>query len=157
MLEGTINPPRIMEGRNIAWLNNIVDLLFEEITPIKIPRLAMVNAVMTNTKTKYPQFVGIPALNNGPAVNVIITDTRRTCTKLLTTGMVRMERAGTPLILKLRKIPASRASTIGLGKASRAEDIIAIRIMAGIMVGANVGLSPVRSIPNKIYTARGKR
>ena len=89
-------------------------------------------------------------MNNGIAVNVMMTETRRMCTRLLIIGIVIIDRAGTPLILKLRNIPASRDSTTGLGRPSNVQAIIATRIMAGIMVGAKVGFNPVISKPIKI-------
>jgi len=150
MSEGIINPPRIMEGRKMDWLNKTMRRELGEITPISMPRLAMVKLVTMKTSTNEPQSSGMPALKNGPAVKAIIRETRTMCTKLLNTGMETIERAGTPLILKLRNIPASRASTIGFGKPSKVFAIFATRIMVGIIVGANVGLSPVISKPIKI-------
>ena len=147
MLDGIIKPPRIMDGRKNDWLNKTIDLELGEITPINMPRLANVKAVRNRISTKYPQCTGEPALNNGIAVNVMMTETRKMCTRLLIIGIVIIDKAGTPLILKLRKIPASRDSTTGLGKPSNVHAIIATRIMAGIMVGANVGFSPVISKP----------
>jgi hypothetical protein len=86
-------------------------------------------------------------LKSGPAVAVMMIETRRTCAKLVKTGIVTMDKAGTPLILKLRNIPASRDSTTGLGNPSIVHAMTATRIMPGIMVGAKVGLSPVMRKP----------
>ncbi len=131
------------------WLNKTIAREFGETTPISIPRLAIVNADTMRIKLKYPQFTGTPALKTGPAVAVIRIETIMICTKLLKIGIVMIERAGTPLILKLRKIPDSRASTIGFGKPNKVHAIIPTRIIAGIIVGAKVGLSPVINSPIK--------
>ena len=147
MLLGTIMPPKIMEGRKIIWLNRTIERELGETTPINMPMLANVKMVNSNIKTKYPQLTGAFALKKGIAVNVMMMDTMIMCTKLLNTGMVTIESSGTPLILKLRNIPASRDSTTGLGKPSKVHAIIATRIIEGIMVGAKVGLSPVMSKP----------
>jgi hypothetical protein len=65
-----------MDGRKIDWLNKTIALELGETTPINIPRLANVNAVTTSISTKYPQLTGRLALKNGPAVTVMIIDTR---------------------------------------------------------------------------------
>ena len=53
--EGTIKPPRIMEGRKMDWLNKTMERELGETTPINIPRLARAKAEMIKIKTKYPQ------------------------------------------------------------------------------------------------------
>ena len=148
ILDGIMRPPSNMEGKKIDWLRRGTALKLGATTPINKPRLAKVNAVRININTKYPQFSGMPALKNGPAVNVITMETRDMCTKLLNTGIVAIESAGTPLILKLRNIPASREATIGLGRPNKVHDMIVTRIIAGIMVAAKVGFRPVKSKPN---------
>jgi hypothetical protein len=147
ILEGIIMPPNIMEGRKINWLNRTIIRELGETTPIKPPRVEKVKIVSSKINTNHPQFDGTPALKKGIAVIVMMTDTRMTCTKLLNMGIVIIERAGTPLILKLRNIPSSRDSTTGLGKPSNVPAITVTRIMEAIMVGAKFGLRPVMSNP----------
>ncbi len=75
MLDGIINPPRIMEGRKMDWLNRGIARELGETTPINMPKLAILKAASSKISTKYPQFDGTPALKNGAAVNVMMIET----------------------------------------------------------------------------------
>jgi hypothetical protein len=55
-------------------------------------------------------------------------------------GTARIDRAGTPLILKLRNTPASRASTKGPGMPSRVLTMATKMIIAGIICSLKPGL-----------------
>src|SRR3990170_4530651 len=116
---GTISPPISIEGRKMSCDQSTVEREPVAITPIRAPMEPKVNAVSRVIQTKLGQELGTAALKSGPPARAIRVETIRAWKMVLRAGIDRIESAGTPLILKLRKMPASRASTSGPGRPSR--------------------------------------
>ena len=70
----------------------------------------------------------------------IIATTISRCKLVVMPGIVKIEMEGTPLILKLRKIPDRLALTRGSGMPKRATAVTANVVMEAIAVSANRGL-----------------
>jgi hypothetical protein len=66
---------------------------------------------------------------------------------VVSAGMLRIDRAGTPLILYVRKMPASRCSTSGPGSPNNMLAIATKTTMAGIIDSLNAGLIRVITSP----------
>ena len=73
--------------------------MLDEITLISMPSPAWAKAASKKNRIKPSQLIGVGALKNKGAVAVIITATTTICNMVVSAGMVRIEIAGTPLIL----------------------------------------------------------
>ena len=73
--------------------------LLAEITPIKAPIAPKLNATSSVIRTKGKVFTGATPPNRGPAVRKMMAETISVWKMVLSTGMIRIEIAGTPLIL----------------------------------------------------------
>jgi len=71
-------------------------------TPIKAPRDPIQKAVTSVTSTKATQLLGVAPLKSGLPVRAMMAETIKVWKIVLMVGIAKMERAGTPLILKLR-------------------------------------------------------
>ncbi len=98
---GSISPPSSMDGRKINCEYSTTERELVAITPINIPIVPKVAAVSSVIKAKASQFWGILPSNNG-AVRAMIAETISAWKMVDNAGIERIERAGTPLILKER-------------------------------------------------------
>ncbi len=94
-----------------------------------------------------PQFSGAGARKRSGAVALMTAVTTTKWTVMVRAGIDRIAGLATPLILKLRKIPASRALTRGSGRPSRVAARMANTTMAGTIVGRKKGLKPGINTP----------
>ena len=99
MLSGIINPPIIIEGRKMSCDHSTVMRVDEEMTPINTPRPTNATTETRYTSTNPGQSEGRGASKKIGAVNVMIPDTMVVCRMVVRAGMMRIEAAGTPLIL----------------------------------------------------------
>ena len=86
-------------------------------------------------------------MKSGAAVTAMMAAAISAWKTVVSTGMIRIESAGTPLILKLRKMPASRDSTSGLGRLRIVLHVTVKTAMAGIMLSRKSGLMLIITTP----------
>ena len=79
-----------------------------------MPSVLNVNTTSNVIKANASQFTGSAASNNGTAVTAMMADVINPWKPTDNAGITKIEVAGMPLILKLRYIPPSRASTTDL-------------------------------------------
>ena len=147
MSNGIISPESSMEGRKISCDHSSVARELDDTTPIRTPSPANATRDARVTTTNQPQSDGAGAPNSGVAETTMMTVTTITCSEVVSIGALTMLMAGTPPILKLRKMPASRALTSGSGSPISVPIIAAKITMAGIMFAVNIGLICVMTNP----------
>ena len=99
MLKGIISPPIIIDGKKISCDHSTTARVLDEITLISIPSPAQAKAVSKKNRIKPGQLIGGGAPKSKGAVAVIMAATTTMCNMVVSAGMVRIEVAGTPLIL----------------------------------------------------------
>ena len=98
-LSGIISPPSSIEGRKISCDQSTVAREFADTTPINAPSAPKVNTVRSAISTKAPQFTGSAPPNSGAAVTTIRVEAMSVWSIVVSAGMLRIDKAGTPLIL----------------------------------------------------------
>src|SRR3990170_8009139 len=96
---GSIKPPSSMDGTKSSCDHKTVARDVGETTPINTATDAQISASTRKTRIKSGQLTGMGALNINPEARVIIADTMVTCSNVVSMGMIKMEKDGTPLIL----------------------------------------------------------